>query len=702
MSLDPTRPTAADPAVALVIANRKPAALILIVLGLAALAGAIYYTARTFDRTEVTAGAEPGDVAGKKDPVVTSRSPVAFALVGYLMAVVLTGSGLWMFAATPRPTAAAQETEARKAILVVGGLFGGALMIATLVVLATGSIDPLLKWLEDRTATAGLWKPVVSLLVFLFGAGIAFFAAQPARAEERNNPAVRRMVYATNLGLTTLLLLLVLVVGNVAAAIKLPNRLDTTESGFYTLDPATVEYLAGLTQPVTAYTTIAEDEDNRVAADARRLLTAAHDANPGKFQVRYLSPVLNKAEITTLRNRFPQADLSDYGILLTTGEDEKQYAFLRLQDLIDREATGGMGGGKLVFQGESKLVRELLFLTENKTRPVLYVTTGHGELEVVPGPAGRPAPKRGAGQIRAVLEKAYVDVRPLEFDLVAPKVPDDASVVAVLDPTAAFPREQAEALRKYLAAPTRGGKKGKLIVAASPHVKPGGGVTETGLEGLLAEYNVELGQQYVYTQRTQELGYTELLVGTTGELLQARNPIALDFQDRPLVFRNCRTVTPGRGGNPQFTAQVLFGSVPPGRITWLEDAPLVNPQKAYSDMRQSAELLAAKRATNRISQLVAVIVSEGGSGRLAVFGSGEAFADPDGPKDPVEGNADLFAATVNWLRDRPAVANVTNKKYGEYVPNKSTDGMLVFVLPVLGTMLGVVALGLGVWVFRRT
>src|SRR4051812_36615743 len=122
MSLDPTRPAAAEPAVALVVANRKPAAVVLIALGLAALGGAIYYTNQAFEgaRAKTEATVEPPDV--KKPESLSTKSPVAFAAVGYLNALILGGCGIWMLVAAPKPTPAEQETEARKAILVVGGL----------------------------------------------------------------------------------------------------------------------------------------------------------------------------------------------------------------------------------------------------------------------------------------------------------------------------------------------------------------------------------------------------------------------------------------------------------------------------------------------------------------------------------------------------------------------------------------------------
>ena len=86
---------------------------------------------------------------------------------------------------------------------------------------------------------------------------------------------------------------------------------------------------------------------------------------------------------------------------------------------------------------------------------------------------------------------------------------------------------------------------------------------------------------------------------------------------------------------------------------------------------------------------------------MAVFGSGEAFADDTRRGRLVDLNAQLVVTTVNWLRDRPAVANIATKPYGLYVPNARASEVQVFWLPVGVTLMGVIALGLGVWVFRR-
>ena len=169
------------------------------------------------------------------------------------------------------------------------------------------------------------------------------------------------------------LVLLVLVVGNLLAAVKVPARLDTTESGFHTLtlSEPTREYLAGLRQPVTAYTTYPEDA-GPIASDARRLLAAMRDANPAFFRVQYLSPTLNVSDIAALRNRYPQVDPGLNGILLTVGEDEKQYSFIPTADLIERGAFGGRRPS-VTFQGERKVVASCC--SSPRTRPGRWSTS---------------------------------------------------------------------------------------------------------------------------------------------------------------------------------------------------------------------------------------------------------------------------------------------------------------------------------------
>lgn len=721
MTADPTTPARpADPVVAFAVAHRVNLAYALLAAGLIALGVGVYFTYKAWP-----AATQAKEADKEKDPAADPDKPdllkdkekdaatlvgqsghVLWAISGYMFGVVFIGVGLMLFAGVPKPTLSQQESDARIVVLALGGLSGLTLMIAAIYVLVS-SFKDLVKWVDEQSAPEGAAKLVAALLVFLLGAGLAFLASQPARAEERNNPRLRRLVYGTNVALMAVLVLLMLVVGNVLAAVKVPARLDTTESGFHTLTLSgpTKEYLAGLSQPVTAYTTYPEDA-GRIATDARRLLAAMHDANPEMFRVRYLSPTVNKNDIDTLRNRFPQADANLNGILLTVGEDEKQYSFIRTADLQEQDFSERRP--RVTFQGERKVVGEMLFLSENKTRPVMYFLTGHGELDVSPAmPGGDPQGKsRPAAKLRAALEKSSVDVRPLALERTAPKVPDDAAIVVIADPRAAIPPEQVEALRKYMALPLPGGKKGKLIVMAGPSPNPDGtGVIDTNLGGLLADFGITLGGRYIYSdpdERQQfRLGYTDLIAGVTQEAADVRNPIAMEYlPPRAAILWNCQEVRPARTppGGP-FATKALFVTTP--RLSWLEESPVVNAEKAMLDMLKSPDLIRQKNASADRGRVVAAVVSEGAAGRVIVFGSGDSFSDDPNHNRIVDLNARLLTLTVNWLRDRPPVANIATKPYGLYLPNEKTSEVQVFWLPVGVTLMGVIALGLGVWVFRR-
>src|SRR5205807_2440497 len=127
-----------------------------------------------------------------------------------------------------------------------------------------------------------------------------------------------------------------------------------------------------------------------------------------------------------------------------------------------------------------------------------------------------------ATQLKSFLEKAYIDVKPLVFPIKNPSVPDDAAVVIVAEPQTPLSNDAADALRRYMNNPT---KKGKMIVLAGASPGPNDkGIIKTGLEGLLAEFNVRLGDKFIYTLPTEQTPeYRMSLVGFTQST--ASNPI---------------------------------------------------------------------------------------------------------------------------------------------------------------------------------
>ena len=277
MDLNPATDDTPGPLTAAAARDPKPFGFALLAVGVVGLFAAIY-----FGYAAYTSGKPPADAPEGAEAVggLVNRGFVVAALAGLGVALVGLGVGIATMARVPADDPRRRRTEARTLILTGGGLLG-------LVVMAAGAFyvvytfGVLTDWLTDKTPPKQAWQPVAALLTVLVGAGLAFLAAQPARAEERNNPFLRRLVYGGNLALASLLLLLALVVGNVLVGLKVPNKLDTTEAGFYSLSDATKGYVADLQQPVTFAAVIPDGED-RSLSDIRRLLAAFQEVNPGQ------------------------------------------------------------------------------------------------------------------------------------------------------------------------------------------------------------------------------------------------------------------------------------------------------------------------------------------------------------------------------------------------------------------------------------
>jgi hypothetical protein len=614
--------------------------------------------------------------------------------------------GGWLLAWPPKADVAAQRTEARSVILVAGGLLGFLLILFGAWFFYLWS-DNLTAWLDKGEAKAMQWV-IYPLLMVGVGAGLILLAVQPARAEERNNPLLRRLVYGSNLGLTVLLLFVVLVVANVAYGIQGKSRLDTTTTGFYTLSEPTQAVLAQLDQPVTAYAILPEG-GQRLVDDIRRLLQSCEDAGGGKFRVKYINPQLNKTELAALRTRYTQLELNDIGVLLTVGEDTQgagppgRYVFIRADDFLDREA-GAMGRpGEQVFAGEGKLIREVMFLAENKQKPVVYFTQSNKELSLTGGGAmgmpGDTGPEHSAAQLKAFLEKNYLDVRPLTLDPVKPTVPDDADIVVVAAPRAPFSPAAADALSTYMTKERPGGKKGKLIVlAGNADPREARKPAPTGLEGLLQRFNVSLGSSYLFAIDGGQPLIDSLPCGFTESAVRAKNPVAQTLRRFMIRMVLPREVSAAPQGSPEFKATPVLATATD--LVWSEPEFPENMNRMLADLQQHPE----RKQVTRTKTVGVLAAESGGTARLAVYGSGfiasDAWAQENRGTAPVE--FDLVGVTIDWLRERPPIPpGVTTKQYTAYTFPPKVDTTRLLWLPLGLTVLSVAALGAGVWVIRR-
>jgi hypothetical protein len=400
--------------------------------------------------------------------------------------------------------------------------------------------------------------------------------------------------------------------------------------------------------------------------------------------------------------------------------------------LIEIQSTGMPGmEGKQLFKGEQALVTALRELREGKKKATIYFTQDSGELsidEAAVRTRREVPPQRSALSLKTKLEQAGYAVKSFSLgervvtETAAPKVPDDAAVVIVADPLK-LTAEKAAVLEAYLKRPTSETvEPGRLIVMADVHFGTDGKVAPSGLESVMMNFGVKIGQEYVFgispfddptvfPMAISPQGMDPEIVRTIFGLLTSSN----------LVLQESRSITPVPA-NAAFDAQVLLYAstdvmVPPDkRALWTEPSQVSNPNKYVSDLIKSRDIL---KKVGEQPPSVAVTVRdraaqppprnpfgqppqpEMGKPRLCVFGDASFVTDAHMEREAAGGN--LILTTLAWLRGKTELAvDVPPKEQKSYrlaVPKDTLDR--VFWYPLIWLLLAVIATGIGVGILRR-
>jgi len=226
-------------------------------------------------------------------------------------------------------------------------------------------------------------------------------------------------------------------------------RVDLTEDALFTLDGEThqlMEPLEGKEQYVQVKTFMNEMQGGRFKDILNEYKYLSQN-----FEYEFLDPQKNALEV-------------------------KQYGIRELgTSIIEVTGDGQVRTERIVEQTEEALsnaIRKALKAKDQK----IYFTGGHGEgdLNQVDGD--------GFSILKGRLREMNIEV--IDGLTVQDGVPEDASILAVLSPQARFSSAEVQAIRLHL----QQGRSALFLLDPGPM---------TGLEGLLNDYSVELGQDFV-------------------------------------------------------------------------------------------------------------------------------------------------------------------------------------------------------------
>jgi len=521
-----------------------------------------------------------------------------------------------------------------------------------------------------------------SLPAFAAGYGIVLAVIRTNRRYRHVSPTLRRTLEFSATALTASLVAGVLVVGNVLAFKYGGRAIDLTRDRSFSLAPQTVRQVEALDRPLSFAVYFGNSERSSRQLDrVRQLLDLYKAANPSKVRVDYLNPFTEAKEFEALVKRIPDVAASGGdGIVISYGEgDAAPHAVLGTRELFDGPGNGGeVRPDRFIssFNGEDVLTSALARLREGKRSRVAF-TTKHGEPSTNDFDPGQP----GLGLWRARL--ASVGTDSVDVNLLRDDVPEDASLLVICGPKSPFQPAEVDRIRSYIA---RGGPLMILV----------GGGEPTGLDDLLATYNVAIGPGlavdpvYNYMKRAF-LVYAP--VGPAGRV----HPIAEPIAGRVVLLQNAAPLvllgdgrSPGvakstRPANPGVVA-MPFLRTSPG--SWAEADLQARPVKLDREMDVAGPLNVGVVVTTRPAT-----ADEKPVPRLVVFSSPLVGDNRIVTIEPA--NLDLLMNAVYSLRGKPELVGIAAKTH-ESLMFAADPGLQLRLVMVPTLMAVVVIIGLGV------
>ncbi len=280
-----------------------------------------------------------------------------------------------------------------------------------------------------------------------------------------------------NFSLQAVFLLGFLVLANLLAR-KAGGRYDLTSRRTFALNSITEDALRRLDYDLEVWLTpweyavaSGDDKSMRLAWMRTYDLLEEFRKRTDRFKVTYINP-LDKGEAARLQRHWPQVAPNTLYLLATHGPDRTTRKTIDIAQVYQGDPKTG---AIREYRGEGSLLQALRELAVSAKR-VVYQTFSHKEF-ITEDPRSM-----------AVLSQHLTGHEGIEFRRLDTagnmRVPDDARMVVVLGPAAAFQAGEVEILRDYL-------ERGEsLFVALRARV-------ETGLEKFLEDFGVRAGTQVI-------------------------------------------------------------------------------------------------------------------------------------------------------------------------------------------------------------
>ncbi len=624
------------------------------------------------------------------------------------------------------------EDGVRLFVLVFGGAAGLILFFVALgrAFVWRNSIFGIAAWQGDSA-----WRFWLCAYLLFTSLMLMFISFSLARADIRANVNLRRLMYGYDAIAQTFLLLGILFEMNVVIYAMVPFTYDWTKSrGTYALAESTKRLVGGLKKETNLVVLLPQ---NHEAYRDLRIMLDNCQALSNNLKVRYINPDSEFREYENLADKFRKI-LPDIksgqpgrGVLVVSGPiPEKEDPAVLYEFVHERRLTDIQRGmrpdekTKILYKGEAEIMKELKFLLDGRTKRKLYVLQGDDEPSMANSEFARrrsmndSLSDHGLGMFIDKLQKENFDVSGLTFQtelpakktptLVAAKesaatkrkeVPDDCHTLIIAGVTKPVPSDTIDAIRAHV---DRGGKL--LVCLDLVANKDFSKLVDTGIEGMLSRFGVEVSNEYpLRLLRRANDDTTGVFAKSASD---STNPLATAFtRDTLILERGTRIVQPDAKGGGRFKAETVLQLPWQTGIVLEKDASILkNPHAHMLDYFKDPAKAERAITQKPVSVAVAVKDTNGDKPCIVVIGDTEFLTNLWFVRYSEESDMpyNFVVSSLEWMAEREAIGappKVTSTYKRPDSAKEIADRMVM--LPFTSMALMIIGLGICIWVVRR-
>lgn len=475
------------------------------------------------------------------------------------------------------------------------------------------------------------------------------------------------------------------------------TRADWTGSGIYTLSDKTAKVVRGLRKEVSLH--VLWSQTDQRFPDVKEILDSYQALSP-RLKVEVIDPDLSPDRTQLLIDRHGASIRADEqglmaieaGVFVVSGDNVKFVSGNEFED-HGGDMMGATNPEERVpsFKAEQEITAAIMRVTADEQSLVCF-TQGHGEWQF-DGYGGR-----SLGHIKEMLKQDSYKVEAISSAGTS-RVPERCALVVVAGPQRALMEDEAAALEKYLV----GG--GRLLLLLDPIIE-NDRFSPTGLEQLTLRRGIKLRNDFMLevdprrlvSQTPVTFLVSEFTSHDAVKQLGIPDSVGADVKKQlgayPVLLSAARSLEQTESGNS--VAEVLARS---SEVAWGEvDLTALGtgesvPQRDQYDTEGPAPLAMATT--------IAVPNAPETPGRLVVVGDSDFLAEELFVSAGLF-NRDLWSGLVGWLTAREDLISIAPKNPEHVRLQLTQDDFFTIVLLLVGEVLLGIAIGVVVWIRRRS